>query len=203
MTAELLHTRFNHRRAEVIKLLPQCTRDAPTSWTTLARKIACGECLHANSDAVHSDAYMPMAKSGGELISYDIYYVSVPHVHGGQQYVINFHDHYSTLNTPYLLARKSDAFSAIKHYIAYCNSHNVTIRRMHNDNAEDLTSKQIREFLLEQGARPTTISPHVPRQNGACERQWRTMARDIRAKLATSKLPVSYWWYHQQAIRKN
>eukprot|EP00965_Chrysotila_dentata_P104602 3454570-Pleurochrysis_carterae.AAC.1 len=22
------------------------------------------------------------------------------------------------------------------------------------------------------------------------------MARDMRAKLATSKLPVSYWWYH-------
>ena len=29
MTAELLHARFNHRRAETIKLLPQCTRDAP------------------------------------------------------------------------------------------------------------------------------------------------------------------------------
>eukprot|EP00965_Chrysotila_dentata_P027999 930927-Pleurochrysis_carterae.AAC.3 len=70
MTAELLHTRFNHRRAEVIKLLPQCTCDAPTSqWTTLARNIACEECLHAISDAVHSNVHMPVAKSAGELIS--------------------------------------------------------------------------------------------------------------------------------------
>eukprot|EP00965_Chrysotila_dentata_P098271 3248988-Pleurochrysis_carterae.AAC.1 len=67
---------------------------------------------------------------------------------------------------------------------------------MHTDNAGDLTSQQIREFLLKHGVRLTTISPHVPRQNGACERQWRTMARDMRAKLATSKLPASYWWYH-------
>eukprot|EP00965_Chrysotila_dentata_P167013 5514955-Pleurochrysis_carterae.AAC.1 len=67
---------------------------------------------------------------------------------------------------------------------------------MHTDNAGDLTSKQIREFLLQQGVRLTTISPRVPRQNGACERQWRTMARDVRAKLAASKLPISFWWYH-------
>eukprot|EP00965_Chrysotila_dentata_P179874 5939092-Pleurochrysis_carterae.AAC.1 len=59
----------------------------------------------------------------GDLVSYDIYYVSTPHIHGGQQYVINFHDHYSTLNMPYLLARKSDAVDAIKHFLAFCNSY--------------------------------------------------------------------------------
>eukprot|EP00965_Chrysotila_dentata_P045810 1522486-Pleurochrysis_carterae.AAC.1 len=64
---------------------------------------------------------------------------------------------------------------------------------MHTDNPGDLTFKQIRDFLLQQGVRLTTISPHVPRQNGACEQQWRTMARDMQAKLATSKLPASYW----------
>eukprot|EP00965_Chrysotila_dentata_P176784 5838920-Pleurochrysis_carterae.AAC.1 len=51
MTAELLHARFNHRRAEVIKLLPQCTRDAPDARATLARNIACEDCLRGNSDA--------------------------------------------------------------------------------------------------------------------------------------------------------
>eukprot|EP00965_Chrysotila_dentata_P254164 6211781-Pleurochrysis_carterae.AAC.3 len=144
MTTELLHTRFNHRRAEVIKLLPKCTRDAPTLRTTLARNIACEEYLHANSDAVHSNAHMSVAKSAGELVSYDM------------------------LAAP----RKADAFSTIKHYIGYCNSHNLTIRRVHADNAGDLTFIQIHELLLEQGARLTNISPHVPiRQNGACERQ--------------------------------
>eukprot|EP00965_Chrysotila_dentata_P043726 1454123-Pleurochrysis_carterae.AAC.1 len=51
---------------------------------------------------------IPAAKAAGDLVSYDVYYVSVPHIHGGQQYVINFYDHYSALNMPYLLARKSD-----------------------------------------------------------------------------------------------
>eukprot|EP00965_Chrysotila_dentata_P106707 3524534-Pleurochrysis_carterae.AAC.2 len=45
MTAELLHACFNHRRAEVIKLLPQCTIDALGALATLARNIACEDCL--------------------------------------------------------------------------------------------------------------------------------------------------------------
>eukprot|EP00965_Chrysotila_dentata_P087084 2875403-Pleurochrysis_carterae.AAC.1 len=61
---------------------------------------------------------------------------------------------------PYLLARKSDAFKAVQHYVAFCNSHRVKLRRMLTDNAGDLTSKQIRVFLLLNGARLTTISPH-------------------------------------------
>eukprot|EP00965_Chrysotila_dentata_P163967 5413650-Pleurochrysis_carterae.AAC.1 len=93
---------------------------------------------------------MPATTAAGDILTYDIYYVSVPHVQDGQQCVVSFHDHYSTLNTPYLLARKSDAFTSIQHYIAYCKLHQVTVRRMHTDNAGDLTSKQIREFLLQQ-----------------------------------------------------
>eukprot|EP00965_Chrysotila_dentata_P029337 974709-Pleurochrysis_carterae.AAC.1 len=50
MTAELLHARFNHRGAEVLKHLPQCTRDTPNAWATIARNFACEDCLHANSD---------------------------------------------------------------------------------------------------------------------------------------------------------
>eukprot|EP00965_Chrysotila_dentata_P054571 1811251-Pleurochrysis_carterae.AAC.1 len=91
---------------------------------------------------------MPATTTAGDIISYDIYYVSVPHVHSSQQYVINFHDLHSTLNTPYLLARKSDTFTALQHYIAYGKAHHVNVLRMHTDNAGDLTSKQIREYLL-------------------------------------------------------
>eukprot|EP00965_Chrysotila_dentata_P138324 4575149-Pleurochrysis_carterae.AAC.1 len=37
MTAELLHAQFNHRRAEMLKHLPQCTRSAPNAWAVIAR----------------------------------------------------------------------------------------------------------------------------------------------------------------------
>eukprot|EP00965_Chrysotila_dentata_P080252 2647678-Pleurochrysis_carterae.AAC.1 len=58
---------------------------------------------------------------------------------------------------------------------------------MHTDNAGDLTSKHIREFLLQQGIRLIAPSPHVPRQNGARERQWRTMALDMSKRISDVK----------------
>eukprot|EP00965_Chrysotila_dentata_P241716 6204442-Pleurochrysis_carterae.AAC.1 len=110
MTAELLHAQFNNRCPDVLRLLPKCTRDALDSSATLARNFACEECLTTNSDAVHSTAHMPATKAAGDIVSYDTYYMSTPHVHGGQKYVINFHDHYSTFNMLYLLAQnKADA----------------------------------------------------------------------------------------------
>eukprot|EP00965_Chrysotila_dentata_P046100 1532701-Pleurochrysis_carterae.AAC.3 len=151
MTAELLHARFNHRRAEVLRLFPQCMRDAPGSWATIARNSACEEWLTANSHAVHSTAHLLPTKAGGDIASCDIYCVSTPHVHGVQKYVVNFHDHCSTLTMPYLLARKSDAFRAIQHCKAFCKLHHVIVRRTHTESAADLTSKQIRDFLLQNG----------------------------------------------------
>eukprot|EP00965_Chrysotila_dentata_P258041 6213077-Pleurochrysis_carterae.AAC.2 len=58
---------------------------------------------------------MPATTNAGDILSYDIYYASVPHVPGGQRYVIKFHDHYSTLNTPYELRSTStlDLFSSL------------------------------------------------------------------------------------------
>eukprot|EP00965_Chrysotila_dentata_P012226 401527-Pleurochrysis_carterae.AAC.4 len=117
-------------------------RDAPTEWTSIARNIACDKCLRANSlransDAIHSTAHAPSAiKAARDIVSYDIYYVSVPHAHGGQQHVINFHDYYSDLIMPYLLVHESDAFGAIQHYIlpfanpttSLCNACTQTIR---------------------------------------------------------------------------
>eukprot|EP00965_Chrysotila_dentata_P046574 1547316-Pleurochrysis_carterae.AAC.1 len=84
MTPELLHARFNHRRAKVLRLLPQCTRDAPEAWASIVRNFACADYLHANSDELHSTAHAPVTNAAGDLVSYDIYYVSVPHIHGGQ-----------------------------------------------------------------------------------------------------------------------
>eukprot|EP00965_Chrysotila_dentata_P061956 2052999-Pleurochrysis_carterae.AAC.1 len=65
-------------------MLTQCTRDAPEFWATIARDFACDDCRKAKSDAIHSTAHIRFAKTAGDLVSYDIYYVSGRHIHGGQ-----------------------------------------------------------------------------------------------------------------------
>eukprot|EP00965_Chrysotila_dentata_P034827 1159268-Pleurochrysis_carterae.AAC.2 len=51
----------------------------------IARNFACADCLHANSDVLHSTAHAPATNAAGDRrVSYDIYYVSIPHIYGGQ-----------------------------------------------------------------------------------------------------------------------
>lgn len=77
-------------------------------------------------------------------MSMDIYVTGVAHIHGGQRYVLGLHDHYSKVDRVYLLHRKSDALQAILQlFVAWCASLGVVVRRLHSDNAGELTGKQV------------------------------------------------------------
>ena len=50
---------------------------------------------------------------------------------------MGFHEHKSKVDKVYLLHRKSDAADCIMKYAAGCESHNVTLYRLHTDNAPE------------------------------------------------------------------
>jgi hypothetical protein len=130
----IIHARYLHRRAEELARLPACTSDVPAEWAAACKNYKgtpCDECLRSNPDAQPSNRSAPEVKSPGDLVSYDIWEVGVGHVHGGQKLVLNFHDHYSNINKPYLLEKYSDAPACIKMYLAWCRSHRVDVRHMH------------------------------------------------------------------------
>ncbi|KAL1529178.1 hypothetical protein AB1Y20_000137 [Prymnesium parvum] len=196
-SGQLVHRRFLHRSPASLRRLPQCT-DAPDDWSAALKAVdglPCDECLRSSADAQHSAASAPDVSSPGELVSYDIWSVSVPHVHGGQKLVLNFHDHFSKINKPYLIKSYDEAPACIELYLAWCSSQGVTVRHMHTDNGTTLCSQAVRALLAARGVHLTTISPHCARQNGVCERQWRTLAADARHLLAQACLPRSFWWY--------
>ncbi|KAL3910171.1 MAG: hypothetical protein SGPRY_009154, partial [Prymnesium sp.] len=58
----------------------------------------CDACMRARADSVPSKSHAPHTHAPGELVSMDVYTTGVPHVHGGQRYVIGFHDHYSRMD---------------------------------------------------------------------------------------------------------
>ena len=195
---DIIHKRYLHRHADVLARLPRCAHDVPDEWASAVRSAAktpCDHCLHSSADAQPSSHKAPDVTAPGDLISYDVWEVGVGHVHGGQRKVINFHDHYSRINKPYLIHKYSDAPAAIDLFLAWCKSHKVTVRHMHTDNGTTLCSQEVRDKLSAAHVHLTTIAPNVPRQNGVCERQWRTLARDTRGLLSAAKMPRSFWWY--------
>ena len=131
----------------------------------------------------------------GELCSFDIWTCGVGHMHGGQKYVIGFHDHYSGLDKDYLLHRKSDAASAIKLFVAFCHSHNVTVRRLHTDNAPEFHIAEVKQLCALHKIRLTSCAPNEPRGNGVMERRWRIKGNQTRPALLEANFPPPAWWY--------
>ena len=88
------------------------------------------------------------------------------------------------MNKVCLLQSKSDAYLAMRKYHAWANSHGVNVRRMHADNAGELTGEDLKREWSAKGVRLSACAPNEPRGNGMMERQWRTMANDTRHVLA-------------------
>ena len=115
-TWTLLHNRFNGRSFDALRHLATSGKGIVREWQRAlahAPEGACHSCLQARADKRPSRSHVPPATVPG-YISYDIFEMGVPHVHGGQRYVIGFHDNFSKVNRLYLLHRKSDAPLAMR-----------------------------------------------------------------------------------------
>ena len=194
----IVHARGNHTSVRTLREWHRCTADVPREWSQAVRDRPCDSCLEGVAPEVPSDGHVPTVSSPGELVSYDVFSLGVKHVHGGQIKVWGAHDHYSKLNWVVLLRDESteEISRALREFHAYCRSKNVTIRRVHTDNARAHLSKEVVAIVRDElKARYTTISPNTPRSNGAMERQWRTMGSEAVKMLHKSKLPRNYAWY--------
>mgnify|MGYP001164178445 CR=1 FL=1 len=196
----VLHSRCIHCPDSLIEDMWQCT-DAPKTWATCMRESPddpCSSCLQNKSDNLHSNQHAPVPTKPGELVSFDCWSVSVPFVHGRQKIVMMFHDHYSKHNRPYLLGSYVEVADTLRKYHAYAKSNGVTVTKYYTDNAPGFTGTKgdtCRNAAKELGAHFATIAPHVPRQNGTMERQWRTARNDTATTLTHSKMPKNFWWY--------
>jgi transposase InsO family protein len=140
-----------------------------------------------------------VALEPGDCVSFDIWSSGMAHIHGGQQYVIGFHDQHSTVNKFYLLHKKSDSAEALKLYLAWTRSYKVDVRRFHRDNALEFDVEPIREECKRRGIRLSSCAPNEPRGNGIMERQWRTFANYARCAISRAESQgahyTSCWWY--------
>ena len=197
----VLHGRGIHRTAATLNNWHKCS-NAPASWQ-MSDKYACDDCLMSKADGVPSDGRNPVVAKAGDLVSFDVMKLGVKHVHGGQTAVLGIHDHHSQFNWVRLLRNETEdeMIAAWREYLNYAKSHNVTIKRVHTDNFSSHVGAKMRAFFRDEvKARYTTIVPNTPRQNGAMERQWRTMANDTRSCMHRSRMSKNYAWYALQHV---
>ena len=131
----------------MLKHLPQSAKDVPDWWAARLNDSACDSCLRANADCIGSTHHSPTVSKPGELVSWDTYKVSVPDRFGARTIVLNFHDHYSRVNKPYLIKSESETPLLIGKYIGWQASKGNKVCRLHTDNALAFVSKQTAVYL--------------------------------------------------------
>jgi transposase InsO family protein len=85
------------------------------------------------------------------------------------------------------------------------NTRNAITKRLHSDNAKELVSAALRNFLRKQGTTATTTSPHSSPQNGESERAIRTVLTHARTNLHAAGLPATIWPFavHDTIVKLN
>jgi transposase InsO family protein len=109
---------------------------------------------------------------------------------GGAKYFLTCYDDFTRKINLTFLKAKSEAFVAMKQYIAKVDNVIKTIR---SDNGGEFTSKQWEQHMLQQGIQHVKVPPDAHAQNGRVERVHLTVLDDVRTLLLNSGLPVKYW----------
>ena len=195
VSSRIIHLRGNHAGHRTLNQWHKCS-NAPKHWHVTDEP--CDDCLQANSSAVPSDQRAPTASAPGDFMSFDVYDIGVPHVHGGHRKVFGVHDLYSKFNWVCLMHNESESevLRCLKEFHTFMHAAKVTGRNLHTDNYTSYHTPAVKAYVRDtMQCRYTTSPPDTPRSNGTSERQWGVMGNDTRRLLNVSKLPRNFAWY--------
>jgi transposase InsO family protein len=134
------------------------------------------------------------ATKPGELIHIDLWGPATVNSIGGARYFLTCYDDYSRKVNLSFLKQKSDAFSAIKSYIALVERQLGTkVKTLRSDNGGEFTSKEWDSYTRQLGIQHIRVPPDAHAQNGRVERVHLTILNLVRTYLIDTGLPQSFW----------
>ena len=192
-----------HRRLHIgvksMQRLPSITSDAPPNLAR-ARVNACPACVTANAPH-HSHTARRYAESyPGRLIHADIAGPFIRSRIGGFHYLLVLVDDHSRFKFAYPLVARRDAPAIIRRFIASFNAlasrpggSMRCVGTLHTDGAGEFTSHKFRDELADSLINKSESPPEVHALNGVAERAIRSIFSHVRADLAASAAPKSFW----------
>ena len=141
-----------------------------------------------------------------EFVSSDVCGPISPISADGLRYVVSFIDNFSGFTFLYFCKLKSDVTKCLEKFLADISpvgkvknlldiSGVDEIRKLRSDNGGEYMGKQFKDVLIKNKIKHEQSAPYSPHQNGAAERQWRTLFDMARCLLIESDLPQELWPY--------
>jgi hypothetical protein len=128
-------------------------------------------------DLVHSDVCGPMQE---ESFSHSRYFVT-------------FKDEYSKFRSVYFMKKKSEVSEKLKYFLAEARTLKHVVKELLTDGGGEYDNKEMEQITREAGLKHRKSMPFTPEQNGAAERENRTLIEAARSMLQAKGLPNKLW----------
>ena len=130
----------------------------------------------------------------GELVHSDVCGPMQTPTSGGAKLFVLFKDEHSSYRAAHLIKHKSEVPDKFREYVHTLNFETgKKVATLRSDNGGEFTSNDFESWLKEKHIRHETSVPHNPQQNGAAERDNRTIVESVRCLIHEKNLPLWLW----------
>lgn len=113
---------------------------------------------------------------------------------GNSRYFILLKDDYSHYRFVYFIKKRSEVTEKFRCFLKRIDTEiGRTIKRMRTDNGLKFVNKEVQKILSQYGIKHERSVPYTPEQNGAIERENRTVVEAARSMLHAKKMPIKLW----------
>lgn len=133
------------------------------------------------------------AQSPGELVHSDVCGPMQESSFRGFRYFVTFKDDFSKYRHVYFMKQKSEVAAKLKQFLAETKTIGHTVRELLTDGGGEYECKEVADILHEYGISHRVVMPYTPEQNGAAERENRTLMEAARSMMQSTMLPQKLW----------
>lgn len=187
-TLQLWHERLAHMNKRYVK---QCLekRGIPVS----VDEEFCDGCAYGKQHRASFRARKVRATVAGEVIHADVCGPMQEQSIGGAKYFVCFKDDFTKFRRVFFIKLKSDVTECLKSFLGESSVAGHTIKELLCDGGMEFNNASIKSMLSSKGINLRITMPYSPQQNGAAERENRTLVESARSMIHTKNLPVKLW----------
>lgn len=162
---------------------------------TNQQQTSCEVCPPAKgSRAPHPSIVRTSTEDVGELVEIDLVGPFSQASLGNKKYAMITKDNFSDYSHVMLLQNKEESAAKLQEYIGVFESQcGRPIRKIRSDNGSEFVNSKVKTVLAVEHILHETSAPYQPQQNGAAERNNRTLIETTRANLRNFKLDKRLW----------
>src|SRR5699024_3267186 len=129
----------------------------------------------------------------GKLIHADVCGPMQEESIGGARYLVCFKDDFSKYRRVFFIKTKSEVANCVKTFMNEAAIAGHTIEEFLSDGGKEFDNAEVREILQSRGIVFRKTMPYTPEQNGAAERENRTIVESARTIVHAKNLPIKLW----------